>query len=213
MNPFTYFSTHAYKRIKERSLLSFDEISLILDGKFFVNTGTEPGFNRDHLVFYSHKDDCCFVAIRDHLTGKVITILPLNYHKNLAWPITDNHISKAKDLYPFELLNPQKIINPDLHEDIRRFYVTLHFLDDQNKRKSTPVITIQSKRKWNEPKLFINDENLIIVVKAKISYLNIKNDQILGITIKPGKHLSPIFFFIDEVEKYSNGINLTDSAQ
>jgi len=213
MNAFTYFSTHAYKRIKQRSLLSFDEITSILDGKFYVHTGTQPGFNREHLLFYSHKDDCCFVAIRDNQTGKVITVLPLEYHKNLAWPISNKDISKAKEIYPFELLQSHKTIQDDPSPAIRRFYVTLHFIDEQDKRRSTPVITIQSKRQTNESKLLVHDVNLISVVFEKITSLNLNDDQILGITIRTGKRSSFIFFSINEVEEFSNRINLADSDQ
>lgn len=197
MHAFTHFSNHAYKRIKQRSQLSFNEIKIILDGKFYVNTGTEPGFNRDHLVFYSHKDECCFVAIRDNLTGEVVTILPLSYHKNLAWKISDKDISKAIKIYPNHLLIDNE--KSEEHEETRKFYVAIIFTDSLEKRKSTQVVAIQSKRKWNETNLFIHDENLIQVVKDKISLLNLSTHSVLGITIRSGKRGSPNFFTLEDI--------------
>lgn len=210
MHAFTHFSNHAYKRIKQRSQLSFNEIKVILDGKFYVNRGTEPGFNRDHIVFYSHKDECCFVAIRDNLTGEVVTILPLTYHKNLAWKISDEDISRAIKIYPNHLLIDKETEKGGEHEETRKFYVAIHFIDTFEKRRSTPVVAIQSKRKWNEANLFIHDENLIQVVKDKISLLSLSTHSVLGITIKSGKRGSPNFFTLQDIETYSNQTNDTD---
>jgi hypothetical protein len=95
---FTHLSRHARKRVKQRTQLTNLQLSAALDQNLVVNTGCKPGLHREHLLFYSTQDECCFVAIRDKLTGKVVTVLPLDFHDNLAWPISDMQVQKAKAL-------------------------------------------------------------------------------------------------------------------
>ena len=98
MNKITHFSKHAMERIQLRSKLHLADIARILDAGKFVDTGCEPGFNRHHLLFYSRKDDQFFVAIQDRFIGKVITLLPLDYHQNLAWKISEAQRVEAKSM-------------------------------------------------------------------------------------------------------------------
>jgi hypothetical protein len=95
---FTHFSQHANKRVLQRTRLSTQYLARVLDHRLVVNTGTEPGLPREHLLFYSTPDECCFVAVRDTMTGKVVTVLPLEYHQNLAWAVSPAQVKMAKDL-------------------------------------------------------------------------------------------------------------------
>ena len=98
MGRFSHFSRHALKRIKQRTGVNYFSIADILDGRMAVDIGQEPVFGRRHWLFYSEPDDCCFVAIQDSMSGLVITVLPLEYHANLAWKISLDDCQKAKTL-------------------------------------------------------------------------------------------------------------------
>ena len=98
MGRFAHFSRHALKRIKQRTGVNYFSIADILDGRMAVDIGQEPVFGRRHWLFYSEPDDCCFVAIQDSMSGLVITVLPLEYHANLAWKISLDDCQKAKTL-------------------------------------------------------------------------------------------------------------------
>ena len=52
-----------------------------------MNIGQYAGSYRRHLLFFSPKDKFCYVAIQDERYGKIITVLPPAYHRNLAWRI------------------------------------------------------------------------------------------------------------------------------
>lgn len=205
MAAFTFFSKHAFMRIAQRTLLSYEEITLILDKGFYINTGTEPGFNLDHLVFYSHKDEKCFVAIRDHYSGKVVTVLPLEYHKNLAWPISDSDIAKAQEIYPCNLLVEEPCDDEsskvkDLEQRIR---LTFHYLDQNEKRKSKPLLSVVSYKSWEESwetlaQIAISNDALALAYE-KANSLNIPIDRILGVSAKIGKRGSMKFFNLDEL--------------
>lgn len=84
----TNFSFHAYARVFDRISLSHQELAHILDAEKAFNIGQENKSNRVHKLFYSEKDDICFVAVQDIKTGTVITVLPIDYHENIAWKIS-----------------------------------------------------------------------------------------------------------------------------
>ena len=104
MNRITYFSKHALKRLDQRSVLTFYELAKILDCRVFVEIGSEPGFNREHRLFYSVKDKSYYVAIQDAHTGSVVTVLPPDYHQNICWPVKEEEFCAAKNI----ALNPPK---------------------------------------------------------------------------------------------------------
>jgi hypothetical protein len=197
----SFFSKHAFKRIAQRTLLTYEEIGLILDGEFYVNTGTEPGFNRDHLVFYSHKDEVCFVAIRDHYSGKVITILPLDYHKNLAWPITESTIAKAQEIYPYSLLDKEIVGQESFEENEfeQRIRLTFHYLDQDERRKSKPLHSVVSDKSWDELLQLAIDIGALALAYEKAKALNVPLEKILGISARIGKRGSMQFFSLDEL--------------
>ncbi|MGP5303497.1 hypothetical protein [Psychrobacter celer] len=85
---FAYPSSHAAKRIFQRTSIDSLELMKLLDNGACVNIGQIAGSSRRHLLFFSQKDKFCYVAIQDERSGKIITILPPAYHKNSAWNIT-----------------------------------------------------------------------------------------------------------------------------
>lgn len=94
----TFFSRHAFLRANQRLSIDVDELAAILDNGAFVDIGSEPCTSRSHRLFYSAPDRTCFVAIQDSMTGTVVTVLPLEYHKNLAWEVSEADQSIAKKL-------------------------------------------------------------------------------------------------------------------
>ena len=96
---FSYLSAHADLRLQQRTRMTRAEIAHLLDQGICVKLGHQAGFYRQHLLFYSPKDAGCFVAIQDTRMGKIITILPLEYHKNLAWQVSELDCQQAKYYY------------------------------------------------------------------------------------------------------------------
>lgn len=96
---FTYSSKHARKRIWQRVGLSLVQVIQMIERGLAVHIGMAPASNREHLALYSPVDDKVFVAIRDKLTGIIITVWPLEYHRNLAWPVAERDCRAAKQRY------------------------------------------------------------------------------------------------------------------
>jgi len=96
---FAYPSSHAAKRIFQRTSIDSLELMKLLDNGAYVNVGQSSGSYRRHLLFFSPKDKFYYVAIQDERNGKIITILPPAYHKNLAWKITPEQCLLAEERY------------------------------------------------------------------------------------------------------------------
>jgi hypothetical protein len=96
---FAYPSSHAAKRIAQRTSMNILELMSLLDNGACVNIGQHAGSYRRHLLFFSPKDKFCYVAIQDERNGKIITVLPPAYHRNLAWRINAEQCQLAKKRY------------------------------------------------------------------------------------------------------------------
>jgi hypothetical protein len=88
-------TAHANVRLQERTTLSEQDFLSILDTYRTTSAGYEPQTCRWHRLFYSRPDDKHFVAIQDISNGEVITILPLDFHENLAWKISEKKLKQA----------------------------------------------------------------------------------------------------------------------
>lgn len=96
---FAYASSHAAKRIGQRTSMNIQRLMDLLDADVCVNIGQHAGSHRRHMLFFSPEDHFYYVAIQDSRNGKVITVLPPAYHKNLAWRITPEQCLLAKKNY------------------------------------------------------------------------------------------------------------------
>ncbi len=95
---FTNLSRRARLRVEQRTSLSDSQVLRLIEQGLCVRTGIAPASNREHLAFYSEPDNTVFVAIHDYLYGRLITVLPLDYHRNLAWEVSEEDRARAKAL-------------------------------------------------------------------------------------------------------------------
>ena len=96
---FAYPSSHAAKRIAQRTSMDSMELMSLIDNGACVNIGQHAGSYRRHLLFFSPKDTFFYVAIQDERNGEIITVLPLAYHRNLAWKISTEQCQMARKSY------------------------------------------------------------------------------------------------------------------
>ena len=96
---------HAKERLQERTSLEPAAFLHLLDQNLSVSVGVESYTRRRHRLLYSEADKAHFVAVQDFETGEVITLLPIDYHENLAWKLSEKSLRKAVWL-----------VNPRLHQ-------------------------------------------------------------------------------------------------
>ena len=111
---------HAHEKIEERLLMSAEALCEILDDDLVVTTGGETSSNRYHKVFYSPLNKMCFVAVQDCKTGHIITVLPIDYHQNKAWVISNDAQLMAKDIMHEHIKDKEQQIAQQQFEKLQR---------------------------------------------------------------------------------------------
>ena len=86
---------HAELRLAQRTRLTVAQLIQLIDGNMTHIVGCRPQPPHAHHLFFSVKDLDHFVAVQDISTGEVITVLPLDFHANLAWKIGKQHLQSA----------------------------------------------------------------------------------------------------------------------
>lgn len=195
------FSEHALIRIKERTKLSGHAIAQLLDGHYVVVMGAKPGLHRNHILFYSEPDDDYFIIIQDALDGTCVTVLPLDYHGNLAWNATPSQKHNARLKY-LEYKTLQNSINT---ESIRLGSITVlvnaHYIDTNELQKSKLLgkLKLGAHSELHQVDLAYLREaiNLTHLAAKK----NICLASIFSISIRTKKHDSIIFFDRDAIDQ------------
>ena len=209
MQSFTHFSRHAFDRIGQRTSLSCEEIAEILDRRLVINTGRKPGFNKNHLLFYSHRDRCCFVAIQDELTGTVITILPLDYHENLAWKVSEIDCQKAMDTF----LSAPPVVRQAPSELPKVFVISGHFLDEAGRQKTKVLLKLSCVPYENDLRNFLADENVFRRIAELALKKRIPAKRMFSITVRHGNDGAPIVIDLRSVNTLPNWALQGDAPQ
>ena len=97
MKPF--LTNHANKRLLEWTGLSVEKFTKIYEERKYLTTGKEQKSRRMHDLFFSEPDDKCFVSIRDEKNFDIVTILPIDYHSNIAWEISPDAQTYARSIF------------------------------------------------------------------------------------------------------------------
>lgn len=188
MARFTYFSKHALKRIGQRTKLNYFVIADMLDYGGAIDVGVETVFDRKHWLFYSELDDCCFVAVQDSITGLVVTVLPLDYHENLAWKVDANSLVEAKEKsFHYNLNDTNKSKEPP-----SIIIVKARYMSDQDYQK-TAMLTKFKAADYNDD-LFkvLKDESFESEVNYHCKLKRIDVLKVHEITIALGNDGEPL---------------------
>jgi len=189
MQRFTHFSRHAFERLGQRTSLTCEEVSELLDGGAYVNTGSKPGFNREHLVFYSVRDKEHFVAIRDSQSGTVVTVLPLAYHTNLAWPIHPADLHESRELATGRASSEQLLAKSS---GAKNFVVSVCFDSHEGHQRTTSVLRISAPTyNWSMRELLIDDQIFDQILQS-VQDKGICQDNVIGYLIRLGNKGIPV---------------------
>ncbi|MCK9453502.1 MAG: hypothetical protein M0Q90_17555 [Bacteroidales bacterium] len=188
MPRFAHFSRHALKRIGQRTTLNYFSIADMLDFGGAVDIGSEIVFDRRHWLFYSEEDNCCFVAIQDAFTGLVITILPLDYHENLAWKIKDEHIEEAKRKSSSH--TRADVAKPKEPPSI--IIVKARYISVQGYQKTSTLTKFRSSDYRGDLYNVLNDKSLESEIRHHCKIKGIDHSSVYAITIALGNDGEPL---------------------
>lgn len=197
MPKFACMSRHAFKRVGQRTRMSWQEVADLLDRNVYVDSGHVPGFSRHHMVFYSPMDQMCFVAIQDIRSGTVVTILPLTYQARLTWTISAEACERAKVLYEQDAsLAAKRATERDEQKKLaiakkitgeRSFIVSMHYVDIDGHFKTRKLMSIRAAAYDFEVENLLNDKKLPDFLQNRFEQINVQATCIDSLTIRIGK--------------------------
>lgn len=143
-----HFSKHSIKRIAERTQLKPQDISTIIENGSYVSIGSIPGFNKEHLLFFSVTDDSFFFIVRDYFTMSILTVLPVTYQRWLPRAITGEDLSLALNLATKERTAPKERSIPKNEQDnelIKKIHIFIRYVSSRDgKAKSKSIVKVNS---------------------------------------------------------------------
>lgn len=185
---------HASKRICQRLSLTEKKVRKLVDNGYAVNIGTEPGFNRRHMLFFCKPDMAHFVAVQDSMNGAIVTVLPLDYHRNLAWSADEADLKKAEELASYFFPAPFVPLN---------FRISFCYVDQINRQ------LVKSAFKW-PARPYDGIPNRLFADQAFLRELVIQIDKfeapstVYGIIVTLGKSSLRHIFSIEDLAALIN---------
>lgn len=143
-----HFSKHSIKRIAERTQLKPQDISTIIENGSYVSIGSIPGFNKEHLLFFSVADNDFFFIVRDYFTMSILTVLPVTYQRWLPRAITGEDLSLALNLATKEKTAPKERSIPKNEQDnelIKKIHIFIRYVSSRDgKAKCKSIVKVNS---------------------------------------------------------------------
>jgi hypothetical protein len=189
----THLSRHALQRLDERSLLDSVELTRILDCGDFVIVGHEPASNREHRLVYSFKDNSHYVVIQDVHIGKVVTVLPPDYYRNLFYSISDQDLIKAQQLAVSRSTSPETA--SQLHE-LRSsiFHIKAFFVNFAGDQKCKNILKISARPYMSDIAVLLDEGSLADKIGKALLEKNVEPDSVWLISIRLGSRGEQYFF-------------------
>lgn len=189
MARFAHFSKHALQRISQRTKLNYFSIADILDYGGAIDVGTEPVFDRKHLLFFSDIDDCFFVAIQDSITGLVVTVLPIDYHENIAWKIEADAFLESRRL-AYNCLEMNREESAKVPASI--LIVKARYLSEEGYQKTVTLTKLKSAEHGEDLSNILNHESFESKILAHCKRKEISPFSLYEITIALGNDGEPL---------------------
>jgi hypothetical protein len=190
---FSYFSNHALQRIKQRTLLEPNEIADIIDFGLAIDTGKEIIFEKTHWLIYSIKDECYFFIIQDKFTGLVITLLPTQYHDNLAWSVDNESFARAKSNIEQNNISEKKLefskqFNRETTQNIK---VKIRYLDLYNEAKTKTLFNLPAIEYNYDPYNVPIDNSFKNNINQHLRIYEIKESSVFAVLLSYKKNDPP----------------------
>lgn len=192
---FTNLSKHAVHRLNERTCLLEKELTLLLNSNSYFNLGSEIGFNRQHCLFYSAREDRYYVAVQDTKSGTVVTILLLEYHKTLSWKLSKTYLTIDDEvLRRAKLMAKYKLSQDGIPSKIS---LKIRYLNQDDKLKTALLKKYDAYEfGYNPLKLIQNNQRIINIVTQWKKESNV--NEIIDIYSSTGRK-SELYFAEDSV--------------
>jgi hypothetical protein len=176
-----HFSKHSIKRIAERTQLKPQDISTIIENGSYVSIGSIPGFNKEHLLFFSVADNDFFFIVRDYFTMSILTVLPVTYQRWLPRAITGEDLSLALNLATKEKTSPKERSIPKNEQDnelIKKIHIFIRYVSSRDgKAKSKSIVKVNSNEFLFSVENAVSSPEVKALVKEALNGLSDEIDK------------------------------------
>lgn len=174
MQKITHFSYHAGKRAKQRTAISKRKVAMLLDKKMYLSIGKTPGINKEYVLFYSPPDALCYIAVRNPLTGAVITVLPVSYQGCTGWVVTEEMCQRVTEMTlnsPMPELRGLLLMDHTKHDEIKQL------LKDIQANKEAPEKEAKALRKKLKVEKMLAEQTVLQKPRFEIRLAYVGSDN------------------------------------
>ena len=183
MNSDITLTFHATERLHQRSCETLESLREIICGEKYIRIGQETGSNREHFLFFSLPDDIWHILIMDVKTKEIITVLPVDFHENISWKVSQETLEKAKRL-AMSAVSADPAVTPTAKPSVVRI-LGLYFESwNLPKRVNLGSWPFNHSLELSE---FAADDDFWSTVRFRISEKGKSDAEIVEITILRGK--------------------------
>ena len=201
---------HAKCRLYQRTNITDDVLRKLLDRNAYISLGMETVFDREHCLFYSQPDNECFVAVQDSMTGEVVTVLPLDYHKTLSWKVDKKFYYEIDE----EFLRRAKVLakcNVDPDSMAFQMSLKIRFLNSKDAICSKTLKKFPAELYEYNPYVLINNQQKILnIVSRWMKGKEVK--KVIDIYISLGRKSRPHFVGKEVIDEL-NSIRIQTSRE
>lgn len=180
------FSEHAVQRVKQRTRMSLHDILNQISHGGALDMGTKPGIPKRHILFYSQPDDRCYVAIQDEYDGTIITVLPIDYHANLAWAVTPEMEDDAKVLFTNAAARSQVKRVHSFSDQPLNFFVSCRYFDAAFDIKTKKLFSVAKSVYEGDAARLVHSKNFKMVIAGYAMGLGIMPTMIDDVFVRIG---------------------------
>jgi hypothetical protein len=194
------FTRHAWSRVIGRLSLAPAEVAALLDYDLVVDVGIEPGTRRVHRLFYSVPDGMCFVAVQDQECGAVVTVLPIDFHETLAWPVSTAAQETARqlaeprdtDVPTGGTVDPEVVEAPRAAPAAPFFRITAYVRDDLDNVRVVKLGSWPSAPYEQQPEQLSRDGMFLQTVQRWLRERNIAPERLDSVYVRVGQRTTPV---------------------
>lgn len=176
---------HAQQRVLERTKLTPDQATKLLNAHRPIFTGFQCADNRVHVIFYSVPDTCCFFAVANMRDGAVATVLTHAQYRARYGYVSENRLASAKRREV-----PQEVPTTSIVLGVR-------LIGPAGRVVARNLGRAHGFSAATAPDRLAQDEDLRALICERCAERGIDFDALIGVTVRPTQDGTPIELQLD----------------
>jgi hypothetical protein len=176
-----------------RTALTAEQVAWILHYRLALKLGTDVGTVKMRFLLWSPVDNDYFVILQDTLNGDVITLLPIEYHENLAYKIDDVKREYAKRLLPSMEVLDYWMLTQEQQSKPSNFFVNVLYTNSEGLAKAKQLFSCPITDQCSTIDELIKHGLSKKDVERAIASLEIDPSSVTGLSVRMGRKGNPLY--------------------